>query len=114
MGKSSRRRFLKKLDGTVINAVVIPIKETDGHVYLPDAPQAKEFGAVQAAIRRPKEMLADMHARGFYTIARVVTFKDNVVPYKKPEWAVQDSSGGICLNLVDRDWTDPYHTEVWD
>ncbi|MBC7741849.1 MAG: hypothetical protein H7061_06615, partial [Bdellovibrionaceae bacterium] len=37
---------------------------------------------------------ADMHAKGLYMIARIVTFKDNIGPRKDPSLAIMDKNTG--------------------
>ncbi|MFH2203897.1 MAG: putative glycoside hydrolase [Elusimicrobiota bacterium] len=110
----SRTRFLDKLKGTVVNAVVIPLKESDGRVYVPGIEKAHEYGSERIAIPQPRRMLADLRDRGLYTIARIVVFKDNVLPVKKPEWAIRDMDGGLWRNDKGLAWVDPYRREVWE
>jgi len=58
--------------------------------------------------------MADLRARGVYTIGRIVTFKDNVLAYHRPDLAVIDARTG--RPWVDRErlaWVDPFREEVW-
>lgn len=109
-----RRQFLDKTSGTVINAIVVPIKETDGRVYVPGVEMAREFGTQRLAIPKPEELVADIHERGLKAIARVVVFEDNQLPRRKPEWAIRNPQGGVWENRKRLTWADPYRKEVWE
>jgi hypothetical protein len=112
--QSMRLRFLDKLKNTQVNAVVVPVKESDGKVYIPGVAQAEAFGTVRKAIPKPQQLVEDLHSRGLRAIARIVVFKDNVLPYKKPDWAIQDRDGGFWTNRGGLAWVDPYKREVWE
>lgn len=109
-----RRVFLDRLAGTVVNAVVVPVKEYDGQVYIPGVPAAVALGTVRIAIPDPKGLVADAKARGLLAVARVVVFKDDKLARKKPEWAVMDERGGLWKNQNGVVWVDPYRKEVRD
>ena len=110
----ARRNFLSQLRGTTVNAVVVPIKEIDGLVYIPGVVKAKEWGTQRLAIPDPEAFLRDARAAGLRTIARVVVFKDDVLPRRRPEWAVRRPGGAIWTNAKGVAWVDPYRREVWD
>ena len=109
-----RREMIKKISGSVINTVVIAIKETDGKVYIPGVDKAHKFGTYQAAIGDPAGMLKDFKAAGMYTVARIVVFKDKVVPRTRPDLAVRNPDGSLWRSRNGATWVDPYHREVWD
>jgi hypothetical protein len=110
----SRREFLAKLKGSVVNTVVVPVKETDGHPFIPGIPKAYEYGTYLPAIPKPEAMLADFKAQGLRVVARIVVFKDNYLARHRPEWAVRKAGGGIWLNQNGVAWTDPYREEIWE
>ena len=110
----SRRAFLDKLKGTVVNAVVIPLKETDGHVYIPGVAKASEVNSYRPAIPDPAALLKDLKAQNLRAIARIVVFKDNYLPKKHPEWAVRRPDGRLWLNQNGIAWVDPYQRPIWD
>lgn len=109
-----RREFLDKASGTLVNAVVVPVKEYDGKVYLPGVPAGLALGTTRVVIGDPRALVADIKARGFRAVARVVVFKDNTLALKRPEWAVRDAAGGVWRNKNGVSWVDPYRSEVWD
>ncbi|PIU18348.1 MAG: hypothetical protein COT18_10720 [Elusimicrobia bacterium CG08_land_8_20_14_0_20_59_10] len=108
-----RQKLLKHISGTVLNAVVIAIKETDGRVYIPGVEKAEKYGAYTAAIPRPEAMVADFKAAKLYTIARIVSFNDRVLPKARPDLAVKTPDGRPWRSRNGATWTDPYNREVW-
>ncbi len=109
-----RRKFLANTSSTVINAIIIPVKETDGRVYIPGVVSAQKWGTQRVAIPRPKEVVDDIHALGMLAVARIVVFQDNKLPRKKPEWGIQDVDGGLWENRKKKTWANPYHPDVWE
>lgn len=109
-----RRQTIAKIKNSVVNAVAVAVKETDGKVYIPGVPLAGKYGTYTAAISRPEEMLADFKAEGLYTIARVVAFHDRLLPKSRPDLAVKTPSGAPWRANNGATWVDPYNREVWD
>ena len=111
--KKARRELLAKINNSVINTVVIAIKETDGKVYIPGVEMARKHNAYEAAIAEPEEMLKDFKGAGLYTIARIVVFKDKVMPLTRKDLAVRTPDGGVWRGAKGATWLDPYNREVW-
>ena len=112
-----RSRVLDLVERTELNAVVIDVKGDRGWIIYPTrVEQALAIGAQGPATLRDFDgMMADLKARGVYTIARIVTFKDNILATKRPELAVTDTRTG--KPWVDREglaWVDPFREEVWN
>ncbi len=59
-------------------------------------------------------LLAFLRAKGIYTIARIVTFKDNPLALARPDLAVKTRNGSIWRDREHLAWADPFKTEVWD
>ena len=110
----SRKELLKKISNSVVNTVVIAIKETDGKVYIPGVEKAHKFGAYQGAIGEPEAMLKDFKGAGLYTVARIVVFKDKVLPKVRKDLAVRTPGGDLWRSRNGATWIDPYSREVWD
>ncbi|HBL18712.1 MAG TPA: hypothetical protein DD417_18610 [Elusimicrobia bacterium] len=110
----ARRRFLDRLDGTIINAVVIPLKETDGRVYIHGVALADSLGTTRRAIPDPAALIRDVKERRLRAVARIVLFEDDALPRKKPEWGIRTEGGGLWKTRAGRTWVDPYRREVWD
>jgi hypothetical protein len=112
-----RTRVLDLVGKTELNAVVIDVKGDRGWIlYRTDVPLALAAGAQgPATIKDFDPMMADLKARGVYTIARIVVFKDNVLANHRPDLAITDTRTG--KPWIDREnlaWVDPFKTEVWD
>jgi hypothetical protein len=112
-----RSRVLDLVGRTELNAVIIDVKGDRGWIlYRTEVPLALEAGAQgPATIKDFDSMMADLKARGVYTIARIVAFKDNVLATRRPDLAIIDTRTGRPWS--DREnlaWVDPFHEAVWD
>ncbi len=112
-----RSRVFELLDTTELNGVVIDVKGDRGWMpYRTRVPLALEAGAQGPLIMRDfDQMMADLKAKGVYTIARIVVFKDDVLARHRPDWAVIDTRTG--KPWVDNEglaWVDPFREEVWE
>jgi hypothetical protein len=115
--KTIRERVLELVARTELNAVVIDIKGDRGLIpYRTQVPLALEAGAQGPVIIKDFEgFIASLKARGIYTIARIVTFKDNVLAQAKPEWAIIDTrTGKPWIDNEKLAWVDPFREEVWN
>jgi hypothetical protein len=114
--KGIRGRVFDLLARTELNAVVIDVKGDRGWIpYRTEVPMALTVGAQGPVILRDLEaMLADLKARGVYTIARVVVFKDNVLATARPDLAIIDTR--TSKPWIDNEklaWVDPFREEIW-
>jgi hypothetical protein len=115
--RTIRSRVFNLLEKTELNAVVIDIKGDRGLIpYRTQVPLALEAGAQgPVIIKEFDQMLADLKAKGVYTIARIVVFKDNVLANAKPELAVIDTrTGKPWIDNERLAWVDPSREQVWD
>ncbi len=117
LDKGIRTRVLDLVNRSELNAVVIDVKGDRGWItYKTEVPLALAAGAQgPAAFKDVEAFLADLRARHVYTIARIVTFKDNVLANHRPDWAIIDTRTG--KPWIDREnlaWVDPFREEVWD
>ncbi len=111
-----RNRVLDMTARTELNAVVIDVKGDRGWiVYRTEIPEALAAGAQgPATLRNFDALMADLKARGVYTIARIVAFKDNVLAHHRPDLAVIDTRTGQPWTDNERlAWVDPFREEVW-
>jgi hypothetical protein len=74
---ATMQNIMSLMKTTELNALVVDVKDDDGRVSSGLKPYVDE-----------------MHARGLYMIARIVTFKDNIAPRKHPELAIIDKNTG--------------------
>ena len=105
------------LETTELNAVVIDVKCDRGYLAYPSGVgMVQELGiAAYTAMDEPTwtEFMQWFHDRGVYTIARIVTFKDDPLAVAHPELAVWDSgTGGIWRDDEALAWTDPFLEDV--
>ncbi|MCX7641058.1 MAG: putative glycoside hydrolase [Elusimicrobiales bacterium] len=109
-----RRDVINKIKNSVINTVVVAIREKNGEIYIPGVENAIKYKTYVAAIPKPKEVVKEFKDIGLYTIARVVCFHDDILPKKNPDWAVKDVNGGVWKTKNGNTWLDPYNNEVWN
>jgi hypothetical protein len=110
----ARRRFLGEMKSAGFNAVVIALKDADGHEFVPGVPFAAKTGAYVKAIPDLPGAVRDFKEQGVYTIARIAVFKDDHLARARPDLAVRFPDGRIWAGDKGTAWADPYRTEVWD
>ena len=115
-GSQGFQSILDKIEGTEINTVVIDVKNDDGRITfaMEGAPTVKEIGAEERYIKDMDALMAELKARGLYTIARVVAFRDPYLAEKKPEWSLKNKDGSLHRDNKGLAWVNPYRQEVWD
>ncbi|MBO7611176.1 MAG: putative glycoside hydrolase [Elusimicrobia bacterium] len=93
------------LDNTEMNAVVIDIKEIDGDISVKNVANglsySKSVPSVLPYLKQVKE-------KGMYAIARIVVFRDNVMPRKRPDLAVKNPDGSLWQDRKQLTWLNPY------
>ena len=111
-----RGRVLDLLARTELNAVVIDVKGDRGWIIYPTKVELALSAGAQGpgTLRQFDSLMAELKARDIYTIARIVTFKDNILARHRPDLAVIDAQTG--KPWIDREnlaWVDPFREEVW-
>ena len=114
-GSRRLQEFIDLADTTEINALVIDVKDDEGFMtYASSVPTAIEIGANrQPRARDARERLARLNQSGIYTIARIVVAKDPTLANGKPDWAIQDSRGGLWEDALGLHWVDAHNDSVW-
>lgn len=111
-----RNAALQLIRDAGLNAVVIDIKNDRGFVDYPSA--VTLAGAIGArkltTIHNPAALIQRLHEQHLYAIARIVTFKDNLLAAAHPEWAVKLNNGELYRDAEGTAWVDPFHQEVRD
>jgi hypothetical protein len=114
---SLRNAALALKDSNGIDALVIDLKNDRGQTPYPSAAR-EAAGAARYAPPLPRtgldSLVADLHRRGFYLIARIVVFKDDPLATAHPEWAVHDARGGRWEDREHLQWIDPFITDAWE
>ncbi len=108
-----REKLDRMLESTVLNAVVIDIKDERGEVYVPGVKMAERQGAYRRIIPDLSGWLAHLKERKIYTVARIVVFKDNLMPRKNPSVGVHNQYGSLWFDRKRMTWLDPYNPESW-
>jgi hypothetical protein len=112
-----RDRVLELVGRTELNAVVIDVKGDRGLIpYRTQVPAAIEAGVLGPVIIKDFDgLLQSLREQHIYTIARIVTFKDNVLAQHRPDLAIIDTrTGKPWLDNEKLAWVDPFREEVWD
>ena len=109
-----RERALDLIDRTELNALVIDVKSDLGKIpYTTTVPLALSVGAQgPTTVGDPAALVAKLHARGVYLIARIVTFKDAPLATARPDLAVRTRDGGVYHDREHLPWTDPFSPVV--
>jgi hypothetical protein len=110
-----REPVLRLVGTTPVNAVVIDVKGDLGYVsYRTSAPIASQIGSVKTVtIPDIRALIDQLHAQGMYVIARIVTFKDNVLAVADPALQVR-MNGKLWRDREGLAWCDPFQKKVWD
>lgn len=112
-------RFYKLLDlanTTEINAMVIDVKDDNGVLtYKSDVKMAQEIGANEGIKSRDfYEKMNIILENDVYPIARIVTFKDKVAGFNRPDLAIKDKNGDVWKDNKGNAWLNPYNKESWE
>lgn len=109
-----RTQIINNIKKTVLNTVVIALKEMDGAVYIKGVEKAEKYKAYTGAIPNPEKMVEDFKKEGLYTVGRIVLFKDDILPVRRPDLSVKTPEGNIWRDRKGKTWADQYSKEVWD
>nr|WP_246396025.1 putative glycoside hydrolase [Gluconacetobacter tumulisoli] len=97
-----------------LNAVVVDVKGDRGLVPYPSAiPLAGAIGArAMTTIPDLAALVAMLHGRGLYAIARIVVFRDLPLASGRPDLAVRRADGAPLRDREGMAWTDPFQPAV--
>ena len=95
---------------------MIDVKGDRGLIpYRSSVPLAARTGANRIiTVNNIQKLVADLHARGLYLIARIVVFKDDPLASARPDLAVKTSGKAVWRDREGLQWTDPGQQEVRD
>jgi len=101
-----------------INAFVIDVKETEGILFFPldeyDTHKDKDIASASYLVKRGPSIVAKLREQGFYLIARVVAFPDNVYAKSHPDQALRYQNNGMLWKDKKHNyWLDPASKEYW-
>lgn len=110
-----RTAALALIGQTELNALVIDVKSDRGMIpYASTVELASRIGAQK--IRTVADMpalIASLHKKQIYLIARIVVFKDEPLATAHPELALKNAQGQLWRDGEDLAWVDPMRAEVW-
>lgn len=112
-GGKRMNELVKLVNETDLNAMVIDIKDDWGNITFQaeeDSPY-RNFG--QDYIKDPKALLTVMEENKIYPIARIVVFKDSILPKSKPELSFLDGDQ-VWVNGRKEAFVNPFLKDVWD
>ena len=110
-----RTDALRLIETTELNALVVDMKGDRGLVpYRSEVSLAVDVGAQHAiTISDLPGLVKTLKARGIYTIARIVVFKDTLLAEGRPDLAIRQRDGSIFRDREGLAWTNPYSRTVW-
>lgn len=108
--------MIESVEGTAINTFVITIVDDHEVAFASDV--LEEYGILDGyECENTKEEFAQamdmIHEAGFYTVARVTAFKDEVLAMAYPEWAITDLAGNP-MQINNAYWPSVFSREVWE
>ncbi len=101
---------------TELNAVIVDVKSDRGSLaWDSNVPLANTLGmdGDRDGWMTLDEFVAAAKERHIYTIARMVTFKDNPLAFNRPDLAATYGDGSIWLDGEGLAWANPFEEEVW-
>lgn len=106
------QKALHIIETTKINAVVVDVKNEYGStLFLTDFQQANNYGAhLKRTNKDIQKFMQKLKKRNIYTIARIVTFKDELQASNNYEYAIKknDANKSVWRNHDGMAWVDPY------
>ena len=111
--------YLDLKDKTGINAICVEVKGDGGYIWydseVPENYLKSPTDATGSAVATKKEMaklFKKFQDAGFYVIARIVTFKDDIYALNNEDEALTDTSGNLLLHN-DEYWPSAYSRNAW-
>ena len=109
------KQFIKLLNETELNTVVIDIKNDSGHLtYDSKLSLAQQIGADRRRyIKDLPGLIRTLKKNNIYVIGRLVTFKDPFLAASRKDFAMKrKDNGGIWRDRSGIVWVDPYNERV--
>lgn len=93
--KTFREKLVNIADTTEINSIVIDVKDFSGTIaFKPEDPLLKDNEGTGCRTKDLREFVAELHAKGIYTIARITVMQDPYYTKLHPDLAVHKKSDG--------------------
>lgn len=103
-------KVMKLIDESHANALVVDVKNEYGSTsFKTGFDQANSYGAWHnRTIKDIDAFMKVMKEKNIYTIARIVTFKDELQATNNEDYAIRNSKGLIWRNHDNMAWVDPF------
>jgi len=112
--QSFRTSFLKMLDETSLNTIVIDIRDYTGKIAFPtENPVLKDMVSDECGARDMKEWVQLLHDHDVYVIGRITVFQNPAYTKLHPEQAVQKKGGGVWKDKNGLAFVDVGAKEYW-
>ncbi|MCK9453560.1 putative glycoside hydrolase [Sulfurimonas sp.] len=104
------KEILDIIEKTEINTIVVDVKNEYGSTsYKTSYEKANSYGAHEDRTNRDiAQFMELMKSKNIYTIARVVTFKDELQASNNPDYAIKKEDGTLWRNHDNMAWVDPF------
>lgn len=97
-----------------LNTLVVDVKSDRGFVHTVFAPpESLEAGASTLSPEDLPEFLRGLRNQGWYLIARLVVFKDNLIAQAHPDLAIM-TRRGLYVDCEGQRWLDPFKGKAWE
>jgi hypothetical protein len=107
-----RARITSIIETTRINALVIDVKDSSGHIYIPMEGEQYAF-TLSPYSSTALAYLQTLKEKGVYLIARVVVFQDPLLSVHTPEYALKQKDGSVWKDYKGLSFLDPQNKQVW-
>lgn len=110
INSKTMKNTLDIIDKTEINAIVVDIKNEYGSTsYKTSSDKANGYGAANnRTIKDIKSFISLMKSKNIYTIARVVTFKDELQAMNNLDYAIRNKNNELSRDSDKMAWIDPF------
>ncbi len=109
-------RLAGLIDSTELNAVVIDVKDFSGTISFPTSnPKLTEVKGPGCTVKDMQALIANLHKKNIYVIARITTFQDPYYTKIHPELAIKKKTGeGLWIDTKGLSYIDVGATPFWD
>lgn len=110
INSKTTKNILDIIDKTEINSIVVDVKNEYGSTsYKTASEKANGYGAAKnRTIKDIESFLSLMRSKNIYTIARVVTFKDELQASNNFEYAIKNKNNELSRDKDKMAWIDPF------
>lgn len=107
--------FLKLLETTEVNALVIDLKDANGRLaFRPVNEKLRSLAPKHPTLPDLSDRVARIHERGGYAIARYPVFQDTWLAERWSSEALKNAEGKIWRDGIGGAWLDPTSKRTWE